>query len=218
MRPILVNLPISLYEEILENPDTALEVVLNSHKNPGSFKLVSKDSRKQHNFKIRKIEESDLYMFSVFGKGKASLKDCIRMKASHSVEFQNLVKDFCQFDLETSLGINVQKNGHEDLKKKRVFKLNPDEKAYTMSSLAGAIQSIQRKELKLKRKRTDKSRVKEALVTLFKRQKYWKLKSLSEETNQPEAYVKEILSEVADKVTSGPYKFCYALKSCFEED
>ncbi|KAI0711933.1 transcription initiation factor IIF, beta subunit-domain-containing protein [Cerioporus squamosus] len=51
--------------------------------------------------------------------------------------------------------------------------------------------------------RLPKDQVLDTLFQLFEREEHWSMKRLRHETEQPEAYLKEILSDIAMFLTSG---------------
>ena len=53
------------------------------------------------------------------------------------------------------------------------------------------------------------------LLNCFKRYKYWPLKALKAELQQPEAYLKEVLDEVATLMRQGPHAMTWKLKDAY---
>ncbi|OCK77908.1 hypothetical protein K432DRAFT_384283 [Lepidopterella palustris CBS 459.81] len=47
------------------------------------------------------------------------------------------------------------------------------------------------------------------LQVMFDRYEFWPMKEIKKETKQPEAYLKETLSDIADLVKSGPFASCW---------
>jgi transcription initiation factor TFIIF subunit beta len=83
---------------------------------------------------------------------------------------------------------------------------------FTMLNSDVGAEVIARRERAEKRVRGDREDVKKRLFDLFHEKKYWKTKNLAEETDQPDQFVNEILSEIAIKVESGPHRKCWMLK------
>ncbi|PVH98132.1 transcription initiation factor IIF [Periconia macrospinosa] len=54
------------------------------------------------------------------------------------------------------------------------------------------------------------------LHSMFDEYKYWPMKALKARTNQPEVYLKEVLSEIAHLVRSGPFASCWTRSAQFE--
>ncbi len=69
-----------------------------------------------------------------------------------------------------------------------------------------------------KRTRKPEEQLQSELFHLFKKQPYWSLKELIEETEQPESYLKEILGKICDYSKSGPNKSKYELKKEYKAD
>lgn len=55
------------------------------------------------------------------------------------------------------------------------------------------------------------------LFSLFDRYKHWSLKRLREETQQPYAYLREVLLSIADQHHNGPYAGSWSLKREYNE-
>lgn len=53
------------------------------------------------------------------------------------------------------------------------------------------------------------------LHMLFDEYMYWPMKSLKQRTRQPEAYLKEVLGDIAHLVKSGPFASCWARQSVY---
>lgn len=51
---------------------------------------------------------------------------------------------------------------------------------------------------------------------MFDQYKYWPMKAIKQQTNQPEAYLKEVLTEIAQLVRSGPFASCWTRSMQFE--
>lgn len=66
--------------------------------------------------------------------------------------------------------------------------------------------------LDAKRERLPKEDVMASLFSAFERNSYWRLQGLVDLTNQPVPYLKEILNELCNFNTRGPFKSTYQLK------
>jgi len=69
-----------------------------------------------------------------------------------------------------------------------------------------------------KRTRKPEEQLQSELFHLFKKQPYWSLKELIEETEQPESYLKEILGKICDYNKSGFNKSKYELKKEYKAE
>lgn len=56
------------------------------------------------------------------------------------------------------------------------------------------------------------------LFGLFREREFWSVKTLRERTQQPEAYLKEVLSEIATMHRSGEHNGTWELKANFKGD
>jgi transcription initiation factor TFIIF subunit beta len=54
------------------------------------------------------------------------------------------------------------------------------------------------------------------LFPLFQEHTYWRLKTLKQRTQQPEAYLKEVLGEIGVLVKRGPYVGCWTLMEIYK--
>lgn len=68
-----------------------------------------------------------------------------------------------------------------------------------------------------RRDRLPKPELLDILFKLFERKSNWTLKSLIDSTQQPAAFLREVLSEICDYIQRGPLKNTFKLKSEFNE-
>jgi len=210
---VLLKLPDSLYEAIKNKPQK-----LNLQYNKSQIELSLETQSGVTSFKgsTQPVEEDNLYIFSVDGQKRAKIKTKVSQRGALLPQITN------QYKLQTQPehSINVQKSGLTDYKytKPMVFHLNQDHKAYVMADARQAAASAYREKHKEKRVRAEREQVKEQLFKLFGDQRYWKVKALAEETSQPEAYLKEILNEIAERVPSGTYRNHWQLKPEYRDE
>eukprot|EP00158_Paraphelidium_tribonemae_P001651 Partr_v1_DN24656_c0_g1_i2_m59796 putative factor iif len=84
------------------------------------------------------------------------------------------------------------------------------------TSLAIPPSNRKRKAEDFRRDRMPKEDLIEIVFKAFSRQEYWSLKEMVEYTNQPVAFMKEILGETCVYIARGPYKTKYQLKPEFQ--
>lgn len=82
----------------------------------------------------------------------------------------------------------------------------------TSDNYQRALSRMNRKEKHLKKTRMDKEELKKEIFNLFTEKDYWTNKELVAKLDQPEIYLKEVLSEMCNPIRSGPKKGCYQLK------
>lgn len=70
----------------------------------------------------------------------------------------------------------------------------------------------------LRRTRMEKSDLENLLFRLFERQPSWSFNQLQSETNQPTAYLKEVLNEIALLNRKGPNQYLWELKPDYRHD
>jgi hypothetical protein len=195
--------------------------VLNVHESSGDCEiqfnsaLQKKLNQASMRMKLQPLDASEaLYVFSVDGQGRALLKCPIVQKMSivpQSGRFPVPEKAAPQPDTEM-VTYTVDPNVQDRNRRVLVFHLHPDQKMFTMLNSDVGAEVIARRERAEKRVRGDREDVKKRLFDLFHEKKYWKTKNLAEETDQPDQFVNEILSEIAIKVESGPHRKCWMLK------
>jgi len=66
--------------------------------------------------------------------------------------------------------------------------------------------------------RMPRNQLLDALFVLFREQSKWSLRPLREKTQQPEAYLKEILSEIAYLHKHGEFNGLWELKEVFKNE
>lgn len=97
-----------------------------------------------------------------------------------------------------------------------VLKLSEYHFQATIENKEKAILQKNRKEKNLKKTRKDKEVLKNEVFDLFSEKNIWTTKELIEKLDQPENYLKEVLSEICNFIRSGPNKGSFELKKQFE--
>ena len=82
----------------------------------------------------------------------------------------------------------------------------------TMHSSENAIKLEIKKKYGEKKSRLDEHQVISSIESLFSSQETWKIKQISDETLQPESYIRSIMSKIGEKVSKGPYRGAWRLK------
>lgn len=224
---LLIKLPDFLYQALQEaeqaaDPSQTLSDVgvlaVNEATGDCEIQLNSALQRKCKQTSVRmRMQPLDadesLYVFTVDGQGKAVLKCPLVSKMSIVPGISLPRAEKAPTEPETEIGTyNIDTKTQEPMRR-RVFHLHPEQKLYTMMNSDAGAEIIARKERAEKRVRGDKEDIKLRLFDLFHRKKYWKTKALADETDQPDQFINEILSEIADKVEQGPHRKCWKLKA-----
>ena len=225
---LLIKLPDALYQA-LHQADQSSDVsqslfdigVLNVNESSGDCEiqfnnaLQKKLNQSSMRMKLQPLDASEaLYVFSVDGQGRALLKCPVVQKMSivpTSGQIPVPEKSAPMPDTQM-VTYTVDQNVQDRNRRVLVFHLHPDQKMFTMLNSDVGAEVIARRERAEKRVRGDREDVKKRLFDLFHEKKYWKTKNLAEETDQPDQFVNEILSEIAIKVESGPHRKCWMLK------
>lgn len=166
--------------------------------------------------------DEPLYVFSVDMRKRVSLKAKVVGKTILNPVKTVIYDELARSRFMSMAGGIPTTNLTAELQKpkRRIFRLHEDQLVYTMTNSDRAADITARKLLNEKRVRGDRADVQEQLFALFKVQRYWKLKNLANETDQPEAYVGEILAGLAVKETTGQYRNHWKLKPeyCSDSD
>lgn len=169
---------------------------------------------KEHKFKISSIASQTLGAFSVTPGDKAAnppIPDKIQIegKVVQRAECTPLGdKSYMNIKREA-----ITKAG-EPIRK--VMKLDKHVVGYKpKADHAMNIQYAKAKKLEGKKMRDDKDKVLEILFALFEKHQYYNIKDLASETNQPIAYLKQILNEVCNYNVKPPNRNMWELKPEF---
>lgn len=92
-----------------------------------------------------------------------------------------------------------------------------DSESFLLGSYTSKPGKGKKKVPKEKAVRMDKDKLLDALRNCFKEYQYWSLKALRGRLNQPEAYIKETLGDLAILVRSGDFVQTYKLRPEFEK-
>jgi hypothetical protein len=82
----------------------------------------------------------------------------------------------------------------------------------TNDTVQKAIEQKYRKDKNLKKTRMDRDELKKEIFNMFTEKDFWTNKELVAKLDQPENYLKEVLTEMCNYIRSGPKKGCYELK------
>ncbi len=93
-----------------------------------------------------------------------------------------------------------------------IIRLSEHQFFATSDSYQQAVSQRNRKERNLKKTRMDKEELKKEIFNLFTEKDFWTNKELVAKLDQPENYLKDVLSEMCNYIRSGPKKGCYELK------
>ncbi|CAG9318221.1 unnamed protein product [Blepharisma stoltei] len=223
---MLLKLPDYLYEAFKVKSDSNMTISLDSKTMDAELSLQDDlgaltNGVTKFNTKVQKIHDDDLYIFSVDGNRKAILKAKVICRGNLLPEQNPLLYKHNQEKLEevSKYAISTADPNIDDMKaKQRIFKLHEDHKTFVMANKDKAALATYLKKHKEKRVREEPEAVKEMLFNLFAIQRFWKVKNLVEETGQPEAYLRKLLPEIAEKGTQGAYRHQWQLRAEFREN
>ena len=202
---LALRLPGKLYNHFREFPNSSGQVKFNEES--GELELTVASSRDQHPRYVSQLETTnDTYIFSVDSerkprfKGRVMSKGVLVSKESLEDELEKLnIKE----EIKSSIAVREDVNSHSG---NQVFKLNDLHDLYIMSNKEQAINKKIRKSFGQTKKRSDEFTATQNIVSLYRIQKYWQIQKLSDETGEPEGFIRPIMKRIARKVTVGQYR------------
>lgn len=193
--------------DIYEKPSSTgtkendLKLNLHPHFNPTNFDIVLNKNENFFTFKESKNKPLKIKRVNYFGRLVAadeSSSDLVTLKVAAE---ENLNKP--------SVAIEMGKGRP---KTEGIIQISVHQYMASSESLQSALIKKHRKDKNLKKTRMDKDDLKAEIFNLFNEQDYWTNKELSSKLDQPDNYLKEVLSEICDYIRSGPKKGYYELK------
>lgn len=94
----------------------------------------------------------------------------------------------------------------------RIMQISEHQFIATADNLQKAMDQKIRKDKNLKKTRKDRDELKTEIFGLFSNKNFWTNREIVAKLDQPENYLKEVLSEICNYIKSGPKKGCYELK------
>jgi len=94
----------------------------------------------------------------------------------------------------------------------RIMQISEHQFIATADNLQKAFDQKIRKDKNLKKTRKDRDELKTEIFGLFSNKNFWTNREIVAKLDQPENYLKEVLSEICNYIKSGPKKGCYELK------
>eukprot|EP00771_Trimastix_marina_P002611 gnl/Trimastix_PCT/3751.p1 GENE.gnl/Trimastix_PCT/3751~~gnl/Trimastix_PCT/3751.p1 ORF type:complete len:293 (+),score=93.17 gnl/Trimastix_PCT/3751:22-900(+) len=230
----LVKVPNFLHEAWMNSPGDKPIGKINMERNgdsPIPNVSIELDDRpefadipKQFNFRS-KTGQPPTHVFSRRADGKLSIDGMVILNADAAPTFtdkyrfvrRNRVQAIVQQRaLRTIREVEVDTNGHvrktaAQAPRVKVLSESLPHKRPHSPPHRGKVQ-------KLKRDRLPKEDVQDLIFHAFEQQSHWSLKGLLQKTDQPQAYLKEILSELCVYHKRGDHKAMYELKEMYRTE
>lgn len=207
-----LKLPNSFYEALKQSKNLSGELRFD----PSSLELEIKPPPGCKNCKVKYFSRleivQDTIVFSVDSNRTPRFKGNIKYIGS-LLQDQSTLPRIDTLDLKENKPQICVNDPSDEIPETKHFKLHELHDIYTMSNQDQAIDKKIRKILGFRLKKDSLLNVKTKILRLFNFQKYWKLKNLSDETGQPEYYIREIMKSIGKKVKTGPYTSYWELSN-----
>lgn len=215
----LVKIPESVFNQIIKNKEPGIVDIYENNSNTNNkdnldinFKVKlngTNDSAALFNISLQKTDN----LFGFKDKKNKIKKIEYRGSLTGDSEYvsdlitRKVAKE--EDDNKASIAIEL-KSGRP--KAEGIIPISNHQFKYTEDNWASAVSAQNRKKFNLKKVRKDKEELHDEIFNLFSFKKYWTNKELVAKLDQPENYLKDVLSEVCSYIRSGPKKGCYELK------
>ena len=212
----LVKVPEQIYNQVINHNDLGIlevfekenengkkefefKVCLGSKIDPNSFNLNISDTKNFFTFKeklnkIRSIEKIGRFIAS-----DEHISDMVTLRVAKEEETN-----------KPSITIDTGKGRQNN--QGRIIPISEHQFIATNDNFQKAMDQKIRKDKNLKKTRKDREELKTEIFSLFSNKKYWTNREIVAKLDQPENYLKEVLSEICNYIKSGPKKGCYELK------
>lgn len=214
----LVKVPELIYNQILKDKGNELGIL-------EIFEKINAQGKKEYLYRVNLGNTNDTSTFDVkleptknffIFRDKAS-----KIRAAHSLG------RFVASDQRTSDKVTLKVANEEARNKpkveldtgkgrqtnqKGIMPISEHQYIATNDNLQKAYDQKIRKDKNLKKTRKDKDELKTEIFALFSNKKYWTNREIVAKLDQPENYLKGVLSEICNYIKSGPKKGCYELK------
>lgn len=215
----LIKVPNVVYNHITKLPTSALigKVTANTTKDHQSkkwkvllegaiaakrFDMIVDKSHEMFTFKEKKNKIKEIDMIGRFIASDQDVSDYVTNKTHKEEEDK---KKMTMIETSKSRPLN-----------EGIIKMSDHQFYATNDNSAKAILQKNRKDKNLKKTRKDKDDLKNDIFDLFSEKKFWTTKELVDKLDQPENYLKEVLSEICNYIKSGPKKGSFELKEQYE--
>jgi hypothetical protein len=200
-----LRLPDEVYTYFQSNPSSTGEIFLNLSTSELLLDLPTTEGKKI--FKSLLCEQDNLLFFSSTESKSATYRGQLKYSGI-------LLKPLDLFKPETTPDLSVLSIGDpsEAGNKAGSFKLHKFHRVLTSSNSENAIKLEILKKYGGKKQRANEREVVEKIYQLYETQEIWKIKQLSDETLQPEAFIRSIMSKIGEKAKTASLRGYWRLK------
>jgi hypothetical protein len=190
---------IDIFERIL-NGEKVKEVYVNLGGNiePKRFDINYNKTDNFFSFKDKKSKIKKIHHLGRFVASDESVSDRVTM---------NVAKE----ELTNKASIAIEYGKGRPLTE-GIIPISEHQFYATSDTYQMAVSQKNRKDKHLKKTRMDREELKKEIFNLFTEKDFWTNKELVAKLDQPENYLKEVLTEMCNYIRSGPKKGCYELK------
>eukprot|EP01098_Paradermamoeba_levis_P006473 TRINITY_DN2682_c0_g1_i2.p1 TRINITY_DN2682_c0_g1~~TRINITY_DN2682_c0_g1_i2.p1 ORF type:complete len:316 (-),score=121.13 TRINITY_DN2682_c0_g1_i2:161-1108(-) len=209
----LVKVPGFLCDHWNEAEPNSLLGKLVHKETPGGYEIQVQLAQteggfpKDFTFVVKKDSNDPIELFSEEPNGSLAFEGKVDMRAEIRPTLNAEYAEFCK-----------QRNTKANTKTRQTqsYEGNPNANLRNQARFNSSFISQPRRRASSpvadKRERMKKDDLMDLIFSIFEREPYWSLKSLVNETNQPQAYLKEVLGELCIFNKKGPNKSLYELK------
>ncbi len=189
--------------------ENLFKVKLGAEEDANKFDLQMQESNNFFTFKEKKNKIRAIDTFGKFIASDENTSDKVTIKVAFE-EASNKPK------------VALDKGKGRQITQGRILPISEHQFIATNDNLQRAMDQKIRKDRNLKKTRKDKEELKREIFAFFEDKKYWTNREIIAKLDQPEGFVKLVLSEICNLIRSGPKKGCYELKQQYiniqEED
>ena len=210
----MVKVPEVIYNQILKERDLGCIDIIEKNINgtpSRDLKVHLRGSIDPKNFELKFDKTNSFFSFKD-KKSKIKNIDYLgRFIASDEYVSDRMTMNVYKEELSNKPAIAIERGKGRPLTE-AIIPLSEHQFYATSDSYQKAVSQKHRKDKHLKKTRMDKEELKKEIFSLFTEKEFWANKELVAKLDQPENYLKEVLSEMCNYIRSGPKKGCYELK------
>lgn len=205
----LIKVPEIVYNQMMNTPEIGvIDIIPTTNSAPKVRSRLTKNFKAQ-NFNIF-FDSSDCYMYFKEKRNKDSKIKKIdyfgRFVATDEAVSDNVTKQVAEEQISNTPSVLT------DTSKGR-----QNYESHNLSSIANALNKKRnvKKEIPVKKTRMPVEDLKTEIFNMFCSKSYLTAKEIGKRLQQPESYLKQVLSEICDYIRTGPQKGNYELKRQF---
>jgi hypothetical protein len=213
----LVKVPELIHNKILkEKNDIGMVEVFEKENEQGKKELIYKiNLGKMDDDCIFDLNISETKNFFIFKEKKNVIKSLDlfgRLFASDERTSDKVTLQVANEEADQKPKVNLHLGKGRQNNQGRIMQISEYQFIATADNIQKAMDQKIRKDKNLKKTRKDRDELKTEIFGLFSNKNFWTNREIVAKLDQPENYLKEVLSEICNYIKSGPKKGCYELK------